>query len=70
MLEEKNQEIATVSSELSGQIASLTGKLSKAKTEILKASEKQERMQKEDEKLSEFRINVRNLRLIRITISF
>ena len=58
MLEEKNQEIAAVSSELSGQIASLTGKLSKAKTEILKVSEKLEGMQKEEEKLSEFHFGI------------
>ena len=58
MLEEKNQEIATVSSELSGQIASLTGKLSKAKTDILKVSEKLERVQKEEEKLSEFHLGI------------
>ena len=70
MLEEKNQEMAAVSSELTGQMAALTGKLSKAKTEILKVSEKLEITQKEEEKLSEFHLVFRNLSLIRITISF
>ena len=70
MLEQKNQEMAAVSSELTGQMAALTGKLSKAKTEILKVSEKLEITQKEEEKLSEFHLDFRNLSLIRITISF
>ena len=68
MLEEKNREIAAVSTDLTGQIESLSAKLSKAKTEILKLSEKLERMQKEEEKFSEFHFYFRNLTLMRITI--
>ena len=68
LLEEKNKEIAAVSSDLTGQIDLLTAKLSKAKTEILKLTERLERMQKEQEKFGEFHFYFRKLSLMRITI--